>query len=69
MTLETNSKKIKNGMAFIIDNIFYVKFGKCAVTLDPYNWVDFESLIKNHGNEISCIFKSSGKALYKKDEN
>lgn len=69
MTFETDAKKIKNGMAFIIDNMPYVKFGKRAVKLVPYDWVDFESLIKNHGNEISYIFNSSGKALYKKEEN
>lgn len=69
MTFETDAKKIKDGMTFFIGKECYLKVGKRAVKLVPSNWVDFESLIKNHGNEIIYIFKSSGKALYKKEKN
>ena len=72
MKLETDAKKIKNGMVFFIGEEYYLKVGKYAIRLDGTSIkqkIIFEDFIRENENEIKYIFKSNGKPLCKKEEN
>ena len=71
MVVETDAKKIKDGMVFNIGKEFYLKVGKNVIRLDSISieqTIIFEDFIREHENEINYIFKSNGKPLYKKEE-
>ena len=70
MKLETDAKKIKNGMTFFIGEEYYLKVGKYVIHLDGTSIeqrIIFEDFVKSHENEIETIFKPNGKALYKNE--
>lgn len=63
---ETDKTKIKNGMYFKYNNLFYIKVGKKCVlfNLSYDNQIDFENIKQD---QIQEIYKSNGQALLKKD--
>lgn len=64
--LETDKTKIKNGMYFRYNDLFYIKIGMKCVSFDPSynNQIYFEDIKKD---QIQGIYKSNGTALLKKD--
>ena len=71
MTFETDAKKIKDGMTFLIGKEYYLKVGKYAIRLEVkpfFEAIIFEDFVKSHENEIETIFKPNGNALCKKEE-
>lgn len=68
MKLETDAKKIKDGMVFKIGEEFYLKVDYYAIRLNPNDSINFEALIKARKNEIDFIYKRNGDILFKEEK-